>query len=139
MDAMAKLIAERLTETESCETLGINYESWRTWKCKAKNEPRFSNVLNRLKAAKIAACMKGIEKAGVKDWRALRERLSLLDRERFSDRVQAPVNTAQIDAYAQLGLDVAKLLGQAYAQHQQAKAVVDVQEVKQLPEPSNDK
>lgn len=151
------VVKYRMNETEACLEAGIAPKTWANFKLRHKTQEAFEEMINGIRAAQLHNCIDSIDASGNDrefetvtksgqittvtkpgDWRAkawIAERVLAADR--FGQQ-QAPAPVA-IDAYAQLGLDVAKLLGQAYAQHQQAKAVVDVQEVKQLPEQSNDK
>lgn len=155
---IAGLVVEyRMNETEACLESGISPKQWSLFKHRHKTSAMFEEMINSIRASNLKNCIGSINKAGddrefetvtksgqIKtitkpgDWRAkawIAERVLAADR--FGQQqAAAPV---AIDAYAQLGLDVAKLLGQAYAQQKQAKAVVDVQEVKRLPESSNDK
>lgn len=138
VEDMAKLISERLSDKEACFQLGIPYASWRNWLSKAKSQPHLDDILARLRGSKVLACMKGIEQAGTRDWRALRERLALLD-QRFNDRAQQPATVSDdgLKQLAQLGIDAAKLLLEG-ATRAKSRAVVEVQ-TKALPEPDSDK
>ncbi len=131
IQSMADLNAKRLNDVQACELLDINYETWRSWKTRAKNQPRFARILSRIKGTKIRNCMDAIEKAGERDWRATREYLSLIDPAEFNDRQQAMV-APQVNVYQAIGIDISKLLAEGAA-----KAVVDVQAVKQLPAPEH--
>ncbi len=137
VEDMAKLISERLSDKEACFQLGIPYAAWRNWLSKAKSQPQLDDILARLRGAKVLACMKGIEQAGTRDWRALRERLALLD-QRFNDRAQqAPiVSNDGLAQLAQLGIDAAKLLMEG-ATRAKSRAVVEVQ-AKALIEPGKE-
>lgn len=128
IEAMAELNAKRLNDVEACELLDINYETWRSWKTRAKNQPRFARILARIKGTKIKNCMDSIEAAGKRDWRATREYLSLTDPDRFNDRAQqAPiVSNDGLAQLAQLGIDAAKLLMEG-ATRAKSRAVVEVQ------------
>ncbi len=44
--------------------LGIKPETWRKWKVRAKNAPRFANMLERVRETKLAACIDSINAAG---------------------------------------------------------------------------
>lgn len=132
IESVGKLLAKGLNEREACERLKFSHNSWLTWKSRNKNQARLSEILHRVRGDIIESCIDGIELAGKRDWRALRERLSLLDRDRFSDRVQQPVNTTHINLYQQIGIDVDKLLSAGYQRAMDKQKVIEVQTVKQL-------
>jgi len=129
IEAMAELNAKRLNDVEACELLDINYETWRSWKTRAKNQPRFARILARIKGVKIKNCMDSIEAAGQRDWRATREYLSLTDPERFNDRATTQPQQINVQVFAQIDA----VLSKVYAEPAQPKQVIDVQ-AKQLPE-----
>lgn len=125
--AIAQLIAKGCNETESCKLLGFHYDSWHNWKSKPKNKSIYDGALQEIKGQIIVNCINGIEKAGLKDWRALRERLALLDRDRFSDKANNQPQQINVQVFAQIDA----VLSKVYAEP--AKQVIDVKEVKQLP------
>lgn len=122
--AMAELNAKRLNDVQACELLDINYETWRSWKTRAKNEPRYARILSRIKGVKIKNCMDSIEKAGERDWRATREYLSLIEPNEFNDKQQS-VAPVQISVFAAMGLNPDDIGSKVYAARQ-SKAI-DVQ------------
>lgn len=127
---MAELNAKRLNDVQACELLDINYETWRSWKTRAKNQPRYARILSRIKGVKIRNCMDSIEKAGERDWRATREYLSLIEPSEFNDRAQQTMQTTQINYYQAIGINVEQLLAEGAAR---AKAkVIDVAATKLL-------
>lgn len=149
-DIAAKVVSSRLNESQACYSLNINPKQWFNFKQKHSKQEQFNAIIDTIRASQIENCVQvinnhgdGVEYTALNkkgevvtltkpgDWRAkawIAERV--LSPEVFGQQ-QASV-PATVDAYAQLGLDVAKLLGQAYAQAN-SKAVVDVQEVRQLP------
>jgi hypothetical protein len=135
VEAIAELCAERLNEREATAKLGIPYKTWMNWKTRNRNNEAYDDALTRIRANKLAGHIENIKAAERgsspherADWRASAHLLKIADRERFGDSPAVEVNTTQIDVYAQLGLDVTKLLGQAYAKQQAIDAP------KQLPE-----
>ena len=102
--AMCDCLAQRMTEREGCQVLGVNEATWYRWKSHAKNSARLSRYLDRITAQKIQTHIANIEAGAVgagphkrADWRASLARLSLLDPSRFqsSGGVQVQVNLAQ--------------------------------------------
>lgn len=129
--AIAELNAKRVNDAQACELLDINYETWRSWKTRAKNQPRFARILARIKGIKIKNCMESIEKAGERDWRATREYLSLIDPEQFNDRANSAPQTVNQEIHVHLNQMLAKVYAEPAKGQQQG--VIDVQETKQLP------
>lgn len=95
VEAICKLITKsRLTESEACQHLGIKVDTFFKWKSLNKNTSRYTDVLMRVKAAKIASYTESIENVGfTKDWRATAWLLERTEPDRFSDRkVDVTVN-----------------------------------------------
>lgn len=118
VEAIADLVAMRRTEKEACVYLGINPESWKTWKSLNGNSPLFTNLLSRVQTAKSKGLIDeirrhgmGDKKRGIRaDWRALDRVLTITD-QRYSDR--APVGPAvEPDDLAESLM--AKMLDKAY-------------------------
>lgn len=152
-DIAAKVVSSRLNESQACYSLNINPKQWFNFKQKHSKQEQFNAIIETIRASQIENCVQVINNHGdgveytvlnkqgevvtltkPGDWRAkawIAERV--LSPEVFGQQ-QAAIAAGQLDPYAQLGLDVAKLLGQAYAQAG-SKAVVDVAEVKQIEPP----
>lgn len=127
---IVKLVAKGCTDTEACKLLGFNTNSWMNWKSRPRNKIKFDEALHEVKGQIIVTCIDGIEKAGNRDWRALRERLALLDRERFSDKAQSMPSTVNVQVFAQIDA----VLSKVYAEPK-PHAVIDTTATKLLPEP----
>ena len=75
-EEMAKLMAKRLTETGAALMLGIDPAVWFDWK--HRNKAKFSDILSRIREAKLNAIIDSIDEAGDgdasrgmrPDWRA---------------------------------------------------------------------
>ena len=102
--AMCELLAQRLTEREGLQTLGIAEATWYRWKSHARNHERLRRFLDRIVGTKITTHLANIEAAAVgagphkrPDWRASAYALSATDPTRFqpSGGVQVQVNPAQ--------------------------------------------
>lgn len=130
IDVMALLLTKRHTETEACEKMGINVTSWRVFKCKAKNDARFTNALARASQAKIEAHWNNIENHSVKDWRASKCILDMIDPTRFSGQQQAVAPTVNI--YAQIGVSLDSIGSKVYA-IKPKQAIVAQEQTKLLP------
>ncbi len=77
LEDVAALAAKRLTDTQACQHLGINYFSFKTWVSKNRHEAKFADILSRTRAAQLVDAIENIEDAakgkGVHqkaDWRA---------------------------------------------------------------------
>ena len=78
VEDIAVLAAKRLTDTMACEILGINYDSFRVWKCKNKNDTLLTSAFNRARANQLKSHIENIEDAAIgagvhskrPDWRA---------------------------------------------------------------------
>ena len=117
---IAKNIARGMTETEAVTKLDrFTPNSWFVWKCKAKNGLKFTNVLLRMKQARIDGLLGEIEKAGQgtngvrHDWRAADRLLSIADSRFIQNRDQG-----QAQAQPMLSEDA---LGRLVAMYYQAK------------------
>ncbi len=131
LEQLAEHYRDGLNDTEACQLVGIHRDTWYQWKRRERNQPRFEAILSRMRGNRIKWCFGKIEAAANKDFRAARELLALTDRDRFSDRAQPSVinNVAVFQ-----GHDIASVLAKVYAEPLPVKqAIVDVQEVKQLP------
>lgn len=149
-DIAELMVKFRMTETEACNHLDINPVRWFEFKVRKKVLPEFSKAQERIRAARLVSVISSIDEAGdersydyvdkrgeVKsitkpgDWRAkawIAERV--LAPERLGQQQQP--QAVQVNVYAQLGIDVERLLADAYKA--KSKAIVDVVEAKQLPE-----
>ena len=129
----------RLNFKEACALLGINYETWRGWKDRAGNEPRYADILARVKAAYIKGRLANIQDAETgknghrPDWRASKALLEIADN-RYQTQQQPPpeqprpaVSAATVQVWISAG----------YGQLADAPAaeIVDAPEVKALPSP----
>lgn len=130
---------ERLSYKEATALLGFNYEVWRNWLARAKNQARYDDVVARVRGAYIRGRLSHIKDAEVgknghrADWRSsawLLERTS----DRFSQ--QQPAAPPVLPAIQQPTINV--WIESAYGPGQSAPkpgAVMDTAEVKQLPAP----
>ena len=118
VQAIAELVAMRLTEKEACIHLGINPESWSQWKIRHNGVTGFETILTRVRTAKLRGLIDGIRQAGFgengqrADWRALDRLLTITAPERYSERLAA-LPGPETDALADSLL--AKMLSKAYA------------------------
>jgi hypothetical protein len=149
--ALASLVVKyRLNEREACLELGIAPKTWANFKLRHKTQEAFEEMINGIRAAQLRNCITSIDNAGNDkelesvnkkgesvtitkpgDWRAkawIAERV--LSPERFGQQ-QAQSAAPQVNVYQAIGIDISKLLAEGAA-----KAVVDVQAVKQLPAPA---
>lgn len=152
IQAVAKLVVKyRMNETEACLESGISPKTWANFKLRHKTKESFEDMINSIRAAQLHNCIDSIDNAGNDrefetvtkkgeiatitkpgDWRAkawIAERV--LAPERLGQQ-QATLAPASLDAFAQLGLDVARLLAEG-AQRNKAK-VIDVTATKLLTE-----
>ena len=91
--AVASLCAKRASEREACAHLGISYSTWAHYKSKNSNAEQFTEILDAIKGAKIAAHLENIELASKKDWRASECYLEKTMPDRFSNRAAASETT----------------------------------------------
>jgi hypothetical protein len=96
-EAICRLVScQRFTYLEACETLEINYESWRSWKTRAANEPRFARILARMQGSYLKGRLDNIKDAergrrGHRpDWRASKALLEIAAPERYLPQQQPP-------------------------------------------------
>jgi hypothetical protein len=118
---------QRLNYQEATALLGINYETWRSWKERAKNEPRLAHIIARVKAAYFKGRLMNIQDAETgkhghrPDWRASKALLEIAAPDRYG--TQPPpfalpppaVNIRQINLYldkAYAALDAGQVAGQ---------------------------
>ncbi len=84
----------RLNFREATELLNINYDTWRSWKDRAKNLPHLTNTVARVKAAWVEGRLRNIHDAETgknghrPDWRASKALLEMAAPERYAP--QAP-------------------------------------------------
>jgi hypothetical protein len=138
--AMCECLAQRMTERESCQVLGIEERTWYRWKNHARNSERLRKYLDRITGQKIATHLGNIEAGAIgagphkrADWRASQAILGIIDRNRFSPTAPPPpVQTAAPTPPATVNV----WIDLAYAQvaEQKPGEVVDVQSSKQLVE-----
>src|SRR5262245_15466153 len=64
VEAMARLIADRMTETEACAVLDIEPRAWFRWKGRRKNVGVFDSLRARLTGERIRQCLGKIAQAG---------------------------------------------------------------------------
>ena len=92
---MAALMAKQITETGAALLLGVKPEIWFSWK--SRNAVQFSDILSRIREAKLNALLDGIDKAGEgglpgmkqADWRAKAFLVQqVLGRDRYGDTKQ---------------------------------------------------
>ncbi len=129
LEQLAEHYRDGLNDTEACQLIGIHRDTWYQWKRRNGNSTRFDTILARMRGNRIKWCFGKIEAAANKDFRAARELLSLTDRERFSDRYQAPV-APQVNVYAAIGIDIERLIAEGAAKAKQQ--AITVPEVKQI-------
>ena len=141
-----RVVKYRQNESEACLRLGIKPQRWFDWKCRNKNEPKYSEIIKRVRAGQIENCIDTIDKCGSSrtvltragqaveidgDWRAkawIAERV--LAPERFADRQHDQTTTVQVTVALQAATDLYTKLSTAQ--------VVDVQsEQKQLTNGTN--
>ena len=100
--AMCECLAQRMTERETCQVLGIEERTWYRWKNHARNSERLRKYLDRITGQKIATHLGNIEAGAIgagphkrADWRASQAILGIIDRNRFSPTAPPPpVQTA---------------------------------------------
>ena len=91
---VAQLCALRANEKEACALLSISYNSWNSWKRKAKNDERFQSALDRIRASKIFAHLGNIESFAAKDFRASVAYIEKTMPEKYSTRAEAAPQAA---------------------------------------------
>jgi hypothetical protein len=133
--AICECLAQRMTERESCQVLGIEERTWYRWKNHARNSERLRKYLDRITGQKIKTHLGNIEAGAIgagphkrADWRASAAILGIIDRNRFSPTAPPPpAQTAAPTppATVNLWVELAYPAGAASAQ------VVDV-EAKQI-------
>jgi hypothetical protein len=122
VNAMAKLVAKRLTEVEACGVLGIKIQAWKNWKMRVGKDLAFEDLLARVRGKQLEAHLRNIEDAergkGAHeraDWRASAHLLKVKSPERFGDQQASPV---QVTVNSVSADEVIRLLGKAYASGQ---------------------
>lgn len=77
LDAICQLLAKRQTEAGACSILGISYDSFKNWKCRAKAAGKIDYFLTRARSTQLNAHVENIEAAALgqgihpkPDWRA---------------------------------------------------------------------
>jgi len=124
---VCSLMAEQgHTQESACLLLGIKPNSFAIWKCHAKNQQRFTNLLAHAKAMLINGCFENGMATGAKDWRYWDKRLERIAPERFGAQQWAsgqPI-TAIISDQA-----MRSIMDRLYPKQSQ---VIDVQEVKRV-------
>ncbi len=70
IDEVAALMAKRHSERMACSLLGIRYQSYANWKCKARAQGKLDEHFTRQRAIQFDAHVKNIEAAEPQDWRA---------------------------------------------------------------------
>lgn len=130
---MGELLAQRLSESEACATLGIAPRSWFRWKCRQRNGGKFAALLDGIMGQKIAAHLDNIDAKSAKDWRASAYILSVTDANRFqTSGGQVQINVPQ-PALALATIYSWLTTARAELEAEQAGQVVDVK-AKQLPQ-----
>ena len=91
IDAVARLTARGLTESESCRLIGIKPATWFNFKRRASVDARFASAVEQFTAERVDRLLAGIEDCGDgkgmkhPDWRAKAWLLSTSHPKRFSD------------------------------------------------------
>ena len=120
--AMCECLAQRMTERESCQVLGIEERTWYRWKNFARNRERLSKFLDKVTGSKIKAHLANIEAGAIgagphkrADWRASQAILGIIDRNRFSPtappppvQTAAPASPATVNVWIDLAFPQAK-------------------------------
>lgn len=150
-DIATKVTKSRLSESEACYSLNINPKQWFNFKQKHKAHEQFNAMIETIRASQLENCIQVIDSHGdgityttlnkqgevveltkPGDWRAkawIAERVLAPERLGQQQQASGPV---QVNVYAQLGIDVERLLADAYKAKSKA---IDVVEVKQLESP----
>ncbi len=63
-EAIAKLVAKRITEQGACLMLGIKPQTWFQWKTRHKNSSIFEQLVIRIRETKLNACIEAIDECG---------------------------------------------------------------------------
>lgn len=143
------VVKYRMNETEACLEAGIAPKTWANFKLRHKTQEAFEEMINGIRASQLRNCIGSIDKAGDDrefetvtksgeiatitkpgDWRAkawIAERVLAADR--FGQQ-QPTTSAVQVNVYAQLGIDVERLLAEGAARNK--RAVMDMQTVKQI-------
>jgi len=137
IEAIAALVAKRLTETEACALLYIRPAAWFSWKVRGNHARIFEDSLSRVKAAYLSSHLANIEAGAVgaglhkrADWRASDRLLCIAAPDRYSPNQAAQDNSKQHTIAVMV---VNTWLDQAKGSQGQ---VINAQEVKALPESS---
>jgi hypothetical protein len=100
IEAVAALVSRGLTESEACRQLNIRPKTFFNFKSSRRNDERFAEILEKFRASRVEDLIEKIEKSAsgdglkMRDWRAAKFLLEVLDRERFNtDRPAVEVNT----------------------------------------------
>jgi hypothetical protein len=103
VEAIALYVARGLNETQAVLKHGLfRVQQWWNWKCKAKRTAKFAECVSRLKAQRIDANLREIEKAatgqsGVRhDWRAADRMLSIIAPEQFAPKSDVVNNNVAV-------------------------------------------
>ena len=116
------------TQEAACLLLGIKPNSFAIWKCHAKNQQRFANLLAHAKAMLINGCFESGMATGAKDWRYWDKRLERIAPERFGQQQgQSQHPVVAIVSDAQLKTIADRIYGQP-----KTSQVVDIEEVKRV-------
>ena len=101
VQAIAKMVARGMTETEAAHRMDIQQSLWFNWKNRAKRCDKFNEILARMKSCRIDTLLGEIDKAasgseGVRhDWRAADRLLSIAD-SRFSQANRSDQTTVNV-------------------------------------------
>ncbi len=105
LEQVAELAAKRFTDTMACQVHGFNYDSFRNYLTKARNQSRFNDILTRTRANQLKAHIENIEDAALAkgvftkpEWRASESLIKLKFPELYPQANQsaAPQVTIQI-------------------------------------------
>lgn len=95
--AMCQMLAQRMTERESCQVLGIAEATWYRWKSHARNSERLRKFLDRITGEKIRTHISNIEQGAIgagphkrADWRASKALLEIVDPSRYGQQQSQP-------------------------------------------------
>ncbi len=136
-EAIAEMVAYRMTEAEAALQIGIQPKQWYDFKNRAKRLAKFDELVTRIRGGKIASNLAEIKKAatgsgGVRhDWRAADRMIAIAAPERYAQASQTNVTVNNQTAIVgtlggsdQLAKLVAMYCDQAKAL-QPAKPVID--------------
>jgi hypothetical protein len=130
----------RMNFKEATAFLGIGYEVWRNWKDRAKNQPRYDDVLARVKASYLEGRLANIQDAETgknghrPDWRASKALLEIVDAARYGGQVAPPAQPQPVVSESTLKVWLSIARERRVTESNSAAQVVDVPAVKQLPE-----